>query len=255
MQCLQAIMAVEAAKHGMTSNPRLRDFLDRMVGPENAFVDEILRGLGDDWSLMDICIKKYPACSCIHRPADALRELMHTHAFGYDDVAAVVTEISPYDTYNDRPDPVSTNDAKFSYQHCLGAVLVDGTLNCSNIAAISDPKYVEARAKVSLNVHNDWSDLMLAAPNGVTVKLKHGTELKRMRQDIRGSRPDPLSHEEFIDLFSVFTDGLLTVQEVRTCVELIGRLEELENLDETLEIVAPVGRATGDTPLRDAPVR
>ncbi|QEC47054.1 MmgE/PrpD family protein [Baekduia soli] len=240
MQCLQAIMAVEAAAAGLSSNPDLRGYLDKLVGPENVFADGILAGLGETWSMMDICVKKYPACSCIHKPADALRELMREHGFGADDVESLVTEISPYDVFNDRPDPLSMGDAKFSYQHCLGAVLVDGDITFANIGAIDEPRYVQARAKVSINVHEDWSPLMLAAPNGVTVRLRDGRELQRIREHIHGSRPDPLSHEEFVDLFALYTDGILSADEVATCVDLVERLEELPHLGALLDVVAPV---------------
>jgi 2-methylcitrate dehydratase PrpD len=239
MQCLQAIAAVDAAQAGLTSNPRLRQFLERLVGPENVFPEVFLGGLWKSWSLMDINIKKYPACSSIHRPADALRELMSEDGFSGDDVVELVAEISPYDTFNDRPDPISVNDAKFSYQHCLGAVLVDGNIDFSNITAIDDPRYIEARHRVRLYVHADWSPLMHVSPNAVTVRLADGTERRRERQEFKGSRADPLTHEEFVDLFRVFTDAILTVEEVDACVGLLGRLETLDNLDALLSIVAP----------------
>ena len=140
MQCMQAIMAVDSAKAGMSSNPDLRGYLEKLVGPENVFPEGILGGLGEEWSMMDICIKKYPCCSCLHKPADALRELMREHDFGADDVAGLVVEISPYDVFNDRPNPISMGDAKFSYQHCIGAVMVDGDITFQNIARSTRPR-------------------------------------------------------------------------------------------------------------------
>jgi 2-methylcitrate dehydratase PrpD len=239
MQCLQAIMAVEAAQVGLTATHDMRGFFETFAGRENVHPEAMVGGLGETWSLMDICVKKYPACSCLHRPMDALRELMAEHSFGYDDVTELVAEISPYDTFNDRPHPASVGDAKFSYQHCLGAVLADGNLSFSNIQAIDDDRYAQARAKVSIRVHDDWSHEMLVGPNGVTAKLTDGRELNKVRRYIRGSKPDPLTHAEFVTIFNEYTEGILTPEQASTCVELVGRLEELPDLEGILAIVAP----------------
>ena len=79
---------------------------------------------------------------------------------------------------------------------------------------------------------------MLAAPNGVTVTLKDGRELQRIREHIHGSRPTR-SPTRSSSSFTTYTAGLLSADQVATVVDLVNRLEELPNLDELLAIVAP----------------
>jgi hypothetical protein len=92
---------------------------------------------------------------------------------------------------------------------------------------------------VSIRVHDDWSHEMLVGPNGVTAKLTDGRELGKVRRYIRGSKPDPLTHDEFVTIFNEYTEGILTPEQAGTCVELVGRLQELPDLEQLLAIVAP----------------
>jgi hypothetical protein len=39
--------------------------------------------------------------------------------------------------------PAGVGDVKFSYQHCLGAMLADGNLSFRNIQAIDDDRYAK----------------------------------------------------------------------------------------------------------------
>ena len=239
LQSLQGIMAAEMAKEGMTSNPDIAVYLSSLLGKEKVRPEKIVEDLGKKWLLRNIWIKKYPCCFYTHRQIDILLELQKQHRLSYEDVEKIDVNISPADEPCNRPEPKSLGDLQFSFQHVLGAAMLDGDVNYSHINTdiLYDPKYKEARSKVNIIPHPELSDLMLVDPARLTIKMKDGGEFSGERQYPIGSPEEPLSTTEIGKLYQKFTKGVLSEKQIEKTLELLLNLEKLSDVEQLVDAI------------------
>lgn len=239
LQSFQGIMAAEMAKEGMSSNPDIATYLSNLLGKEKVVSDKIVEDLGEKWFLRNIWIKKYPCCFLTHRHIDILLELRKQKDISYEEVEKIEVHISPSDEICNRPEVNTLGDLQFSYQHILGSAMLDGDVNFSHIESdiLVNPRYKEARSKVEVIVHPDWSTLYMAEPALVTVKTKDGREFSGERRYPIGSPKEPLAMEQFGELYSKFTRGILSEEQIEKTAEALLNLEKLNDVEELMDIL------------------
>lgn len=236
--CLQPLIGTELAREGQTSNPDLKFYQPFVL--KNRSIDKINDGLGKKWLFMDQWIKKYPVYFGMHRHLDALDELMKEHKFTYDQVELMEAHVSSMDLCADNPEPKTDGAIHFSFQHSMGALLLDGEINMANhnLDAAYEPKYKKARSKVKLVVHPEYSKVeYMVDPAEVVVKLKNGKKFSKVRNILKGHPDEPLTAKEFKNLYRRFTRGVLSEAQIDRSMELIWNLEELNNIDELMNII------------------
>jgi len=236
LHSLQGILAAEMAKEGMTSNPDLVTYLTRLIGKERVQPEKITEGLGKQWMLREIWIKKYPCCFFNHRQIDALIEVMKEHNLSYDDIETVQVDGGPADEICNRPEPRIESDLMFSFQNTLGAAMLSGDVNLEHFTseALVDPKMIEARSKVKFKMHPDRSPIQMKAPAQITVKTTTGKEYSAERMYPIGSTEEPLTVDDFRALYVKFTKHLLPEEEIEKTTEAILHLEELADVQEIM---------------------
>jgi 2-methylcitrate dehydratase PrpD len=230
MQSLQGLLAAELARQGATGNPDIVTYMSNLIGKERVKPELILRGLGSEWLLNGIWIKKYPCCFYLHRYLDAFLEVMESDQIEYQDIERVTVHISQVERCCDRPDPRNFDDLQFSFQHSHGVAMIDRDVNFSHISekALEDPKYREARRKVNVVFHPEWvSTYAMGTPAQLEVQLKGGRVLKREKNHVRGSPAEPLSLREFQQLFTKFTREVMPNKECEWVARALASLEEL----------------------------
>ena len=232
LQSLQGIMAAEMAKEGMTSNPDIGQYLSNFLGKENINPEKMVLDLGQVWQFRNIGIKKYPCCFFTHRQIDVVLELKKEHNLLFEDIEKIEVHASPADEWCNRPEPQSLGDLQFSFQHLLGAAMLDGDVNFDNVDAdiLLDPRYKEARSKIEVVIHPDRSPVLVQAPAEVIIRKKDGKIFSGQRMFTIGSLQEPLSVEQYIELYSKFTKGILTNEQIEKSVEAILNLEQLNDV-------------------------
>jgi 2-methylcitrate dehydratase PrpD len=232
LQSLQGIMAAEMAKEGMTSNPDIGQYLSNFLGKENINPEKMVLDLGQVWQFRNIGIKKYPCCFFTHRQIDVVLELKKEHNLLFDDIEKIEVHASPADEWCNRPEPQSLGDLQFSFQHLLGAAMLDGDVNFDNVDAdiLLDPRYKEARSKIEVVIHPDRSPVLVQAPAEVIIRKKDGKIFSGQRMFTIGSLQEPLSVEQYIELYSKFTKGILSNEQIEKSVEAILNLEQLNDV-------------------------
>lgn len=234
-QCVRGMESARMAEEGVTGNPNTERLFESLYGSRMDDIESISRDLGDDWKLHRIGIKKYPCCFLTHRYIDALRELIEEHDISYENVEQVEIDIGESDTIAEDPDPQDTDEAQFSFQHLLGAVLRDHDITFDQIAndAVYDAKYQEARDKVHVTVRSEWSQ---PAPEAtVTVVMKDGDRLQKTRETYHGSPKDPLTEDEFRHLYEKFTHGILPEDTIDRTADDILNIENRREMQQLLE--------------------
>ncbi len=231
-QSLQGIVAAQMAKEGLTGNPDIETYLTNFLGKERVDPEKMIKDLGKEWQFQNIGIKKYPCCFFTHRQIDVVLELKREHHLSLNEIEKIEVHASPADEWCNRPEPKSLGDLQFSFQHLLGAAILDGDVNFDNVDTdiLSDPRYVEARSRVEVTIHPDRSPVLVQAPAEVIIKLKNGKNISRQRMHTIGSRQEPLSSTQFRELYSKFTKGILGDEQIDKSAEAILNVEKLNDL-------------------------
>jgi 2-methylcitrate dehydratase PrpD len=240
LMSLQAVMAAEMAKVGLRGNPDLGSYLSAFLGKEKTALEKMVADLGKHWMLREIWIKKYPACFLMHPQIDSVIELKKEQNLSLDDVDTVEVHGTPLDKNCDRPDPKSENDLQFSFQHALAVALIDGDVGLGRISegAVGDPVLKEARKKVEVIIHPELSDEIFKETRRVVVKTKDGKQFSRERQYPLGHPTQPLTLEQYKELYFKFTQGILSRDDATKSSEMILNLEKHSSLEELMKIIS-----------------
>jgi len=237
LQALQGIMAAEMAKEGMSSNADIETFLSNLLGKEKVKPEKMVIDLGKEWLFHHIGIKKYPCCFFTHRQIDLVLELKRKNNFSSKDVEKIEVHASPADEWCNRPEPKSLGDLQFSFQHLLGAAMLDGDVDFNNVNldVLSDSRYKEARSKVEVIIHPDRSRVLVQAPAEVIIKMKDGRKFSGERMFTIGSRQEPLTTEQYVELYSKFAEGILSNDQIIKATEALLNLEKLSDVKDLMK--------------------
>ncbi|MFW7343176.1 MmgE/PrpD family protein [Pollutimonas sp. H1-120] len=245
MQNMHAVVAVDAARFGMTANPEIGRFMSRLFGRDRIDQDTIVDGLGSKWYFEEIWVKKYPCCFGTHRQVDSLIELMSEHHLACEQIESVVVDISRVDRVLDRPQPRDLGDLQFSLQYALSAAMVDRdvTLEHFSETKVHDEKYLSQMSKVKISVHDDWPTGTMESPSVITLSTTDGRQFKKERRYAIGSPSDPLSMEQCKQLFRKFTQGILPRDVTENVLDSILNLEKLDSIEELMRPLTFPGNA------------
>ena len=236
---LQGIMAAELAKEGMTAYADIAEFLCDLLGKERVVPAKIVEGLGKEWLFRQIGIKKYPCCFYTQRAIDAALELRKEHNLSYEQVDTIEVHGGLGDEIVNRPEPKTLGDLQFSLQHLVGTAMLDGDVNEDHTTddAVVEPRLKEARSKVKVVIHADWPPAPMTAPSRVVIKTLDGREFSRERMHEIGSPEEPLSREQFRELYVKFTGGILPPDQIDRTADAILNLEKLNDVEELMDIL------------------
>lgn len=239
MQGLHAVMAAEAARVGMTSNPDIGRCLRQWFGKDRVDPDTILSELGSRWYFEEIWIKKYPCCFGAHRQIDSVLELMREQGLASEQIAMLEVHVSRVDRVLNRPDPRNLGDLQFSFQHILAAAMLERDVNLDhfNEASVNDARLAPARAKVNVVVHDDWPTATMASPSLVVMHLIDGRRFSKERQYPIGSPHEPLAMEQIRGLYGKFTQGMLSAAQIDRSADFILNLDKLDDMQALMDVL------------------
>jgi 2-methylcitrate dehydratase PrpD len=232
LQSLQAVIAAEAAKEGLTGNPDIARYMSGLFGEVDG--DKISESLGERWMLLDFWIKKYPSSFGVHRAVDVALELQRTHGITYDDVdwVEVYEETQGHPKVpTDWPEPKDVQEAQVSMQYCVGVAILHGDLNLDHVTqtAVDDPDNKAACAKVRFlpTLIENWKPL--STPQRVVIVTTDGRRFEDERLYPIGSPEDPLPPERVADLYRKYTRGILPDAQIEETIESFMNLEQLDS--------------------------
>ncbi len=233
--CRDGLDASLCAKEDMTGGPFIEKWLGDLLEGTPLDFSPMTTGLGKaPWFIHKIWVKKYPCCFLTHRQLDILSTLIKKKNFSWSEVASIEVEAGPLDApLCDRPSPKTADDAKFSFQHVLSAMMLDGgiSINTFTPEKVNDPQYIESRKKISVKVHEEWPKEIQSGVAKVSVILKSGKTLSGEMAQPFGGEKLPLTHQQFVDLFDIYTQGILTAENGKKVVDIIMNIEKYQDLN------------------------
>ncbi|NBO53803.1 MAG: hypothetical protein EBU84_04255, partial [Actinobacteria bacterium] len=228
--------AAQGAQLGLTSNPDLVRYIGGLVGATHVSTEAMIERLGDYYQFTEIWVKKYPCCLYMHRYIDGMLEILRAQGNpSSHEVQRVRLHVAAGAmTVCDRPDPKTTGDLQFSFQHAMSSVLIDRDVNYRHIHIdrINDPAFVEMRKKVQVLIHPEWtSRLPVETPALLEIEFYDGRTGKSDRQYPTGTLHEPLTLEFVKDLFVKFVGDCLSPSDKSYTADAVADMEHLDVKD------------------------
>jgi len=239
MACYNGVIAAYLAKEGCTGNPDIQKWLGSLVGAEKGELAKMSSGLGERWYTKHFWIKKYPVCFLTHRHLDIIGKLIREGKVKHEQVEWVEAEVGPVDATIDRPEPKDLEDAKFSMQHVISCLLLDGEVGMDTISwgRIKGEKYREFRKRVRVKVHDEWPKTFMSGVGRVTILLKDGQKITEEMDQVIGGPKYPLGIEDFAKLYEKFAGVVLNKAQMERSVEILLNIEKQRDLKELTDII------------------
>jgi 2-methylcitrate dehydratase PrpD len=231
--CRDGLMAAQMAGKGMSGNPDLEKWLSDLHRGLSINTSEITRGLGDSpWRVHEIWVKKYPCCFLTHRHIDMMSSILTDPEFSCANIHKVEIDVGPVDYTCNRPEPKDSEDARFSFQHIMAALMLDGDIDSHHFSEdkLTDKKFEVARKKVSVINHPDWPPEFMSGVANIKVTLNNGKSIERECAQAVGGPDNPLNEKQFADLYRKYTKGILNAGDADRSWGIISKLEKYEDL-------------------------
>ena len=183
-------------------------FLDAYGIAEMCEAAQLTKGLGSEWEVRRICLKRYAAHINAHTPVQALREMMSEHKFVAADVAHLLIEGSErLMTHHNIPEPVDILKAQYSVPFCVAIALHRDPDDPRSFdeSAVQDPA-IRATAK-ALELKQRAGEGSVRSST-VTVQLKDGRTVSKRRDSYKGMPAEPLTSEDLKRKFMLLTGGV-----------------------------------------------
>lgn len=236
--CKDGYLAAILAKNGMTGGSNLEEWLGNLLQGRDVNLSSITNNLGQKWFIHNIWVKKYPCCFLTHRQIDMLQQIKDKNNIKAEDVDIIKLEVGPIDGTCDRPNPVDIEDSRFSYQHILSGLLIEGKIDYKvfSMEKIYDEKYKEMRSKIKVLINEDWPKEFNSGTAPLTVELNSGEKYTLERKEAIGGPGTPLSREQHIEIFKQYTKDVISSDSIKNIYEFILSIEEYQDLGSSFEL-------------------
>lgn len=209
--------------------------------------ERLLAELGSRYDILDTSFKRYPFCDGNAAPLEATMELMERNRIGIDDIKSlhyrIKTFLIPYciDYHGDRSRkfrPRNELDAQMSLPYSVAVgLLKNGKLEVHDFdpARFDDPRIHAIADKVDAIADAELDKVPLrpmSMPSVVTLTTKTGESYTHRVDYQRGDPRNPFTPEEFVTKFHTCADRLIGEPQASRIVEVIDRLEKLDDLSQ-----------------------
>jgi len=202
--------------------------------------------LGEDWEMLRIGIKPYPACHLVHSSADAMAALVREHDLKVEDITAIRALLSKdcmslvCDPIEKKRRPGSGYDAQFSIPYAIASVLARGRLTLAELEpeVFNDPDILALCDKVTCEPDPE-SAYPKYFSGEVIVTTRDGRELSHREQINRGADKRPLTSEEIVAKFRANAEMTLASGQVDEVLNSIMDLDGDQTPGQLMELLSP----------------
>ncbi|HKA42515.1 MAG TPA: MmgE/PrpD family protein [Burkholderiales bacterium] len=197
-------------------------------GPK-ARPEELTRGLGEVYEVVNTNIKRWSVGSPIQAPLDSLSELIKVHKLKAPDVEKVVVRVSHRgaNTVNNREMP------DICMQHMVAVMMLDGTATfeaAHDVKRMQDPKVLEVRRRVELYGDDELQRAMPSRQGIVELKLRDGRELRHHTREVRGTAANPMNREEVDEKCFPLLASVIGKKRARDLIDRVWRIEQVKDV-------------------------
>jgi len=240
MACRDGYFAALMAQKGLTGTWNLEKWLIQLHDHKDLPIEEIVKGLGEPrWHTHNFWIKKYPCCFLTHRQIDIMFAIKEKHGLTPDNIELIEIDAGPVDATCDRPSPKHVEDSRFSFQHIMAGIIIDGDVSYETFTLdkINDPTFQKMREKVRV-IHKDfWKPEFNSGVARVSIKFTSGKTIEETAEQPLGGTKNPLTQDQFLDLYKKYTKCFLSEEKIQKTAKMIMELENQPNVGQLMQIL------------------
>ncbi|MGB7299667.1 MAG: MmgE/PrpD family protein [Burkholderiaceae bacterium] len=199
-------------------------------------------GAGDWTPITRMTVKIHGCCGHIFASLDALEILRREHGFAASDINTIHVEgYGPTKTICDRPNPKIAQEARFSAQYCLSALMVLGAvrLEAFESPALANQNIRALMSRITVDCADDLAEHYPRRRMArITVRLTDGREFKHFQRSRRGDPDNPIGETELIAKFEELAGPVLPAGGAGALRDLILSGEVLPGLLKTVPVGA-----------------
>lgn len=218
-------------------------YYNAFVSPDPWDVARLTASLGEVWRTPEIVFKLYPCGSLIHASIDAALSLRATHALEPDDISEVTVVVAPgmvstvCEPEDQKLNPSSGYEAKFSAQYAVATALLDGSVTQASYSEdrLRDPELRALLARVRYRTDPSMR-FPEAYPGGVIVRTQRGeTHGVRRPNSLSSANPDAQADRITGKFLGNVTDRIPR-DAASELVDLVTHLEDAPDLDRLFQL-------------------
>src|SRR6266700_2018435 len=231
MPARNGVAAAAMVAHGVTGVE------DVFSGERNFFVayghspdpEELARGLGQRYEIMNADIKRWAVGSPIQAPLDSLLELIRAQRIRPAEVERLIVGVAHLgaNTTDNRAMP------DICMQHLCAVMLADGGVSFKSShdqKRMREPKILELRGRVQLVGDDALTGAMPRREGIVEIRLKDGREFRHHTRAVRGTPENPMSREEVGAKSHDLMAPVTGVARSRKLCETVWNLEDVKDV-------------------------
>ena len=239
------IVAADLARLGLTGPPTVFEgrfgFLQAYLG-DRSHPEELTRGLGSSWAVMDTFFKPYPANHFTHAVIDCALQLRESTVVA--DIESVEVGVAApvlrtiAEPHDQKAHPSSGYAAKFSGPYAFAAAFLGGdglglSLEDFTDEAAADPARLDLAGRVRFRADDECSAIYpFQFPAVARITLTNGEHRVAKVLVNRGSPQDPLSDAELDQKFRENAGRRLGDNQLDAIDRSLRQLRELDSVAE-----------------------
>ncbi|MFK7958838.1 MAG: MmgE/PrpD family protein [Lysobacterales bacterium] len=205
---------------------------------------DMLTGLGDQWEILDVGFKPFPACHFNHAFADCAIALRNGHSLEPNDIQSVTALIHPKqmnvvcEPEAAKRRPTSSYEAQFSLHYLVAASLIRGRFTLEELTpgAYEDPETLALADRVSFRADPD-STYPQHYCGELEITLKNGEVLRHREAVNRGARENPISASAIKDKFMANATLAVSADHANDMAEMILNLDQTDSLKTVADVL------------------
>jgi len=215
------------------------------VTSENPKLEEMLKDLGEHYTIMDVYFKPFPCCARNHVAAQITLDLVKINKIDYKDVEEVVVEIDSFTASHQGikyTKPLSSFiDCQFSLPYIISSAIIDRDFGIYQLSRgrINDPKIHNFAKKVKVHGHKGLDKMYPEKrPSIVKIWMKGGRQYSGRADYPKGDPNNPFTKKELFEKFKKQL-GCYTIdpQKIEEIIYLIMNIEKLKNISRVMKLL------------------
>jgi 2-methylcitrate dehydratase PrpD len=217
-----------------------------IMGSDQHNTEEIVRGLGEKYNIMDTKFKPYPLCTWGHTSLDAAEKIFKENNIGARDIESVkVKTLGRAVDFLWSPKMDSMYDAQFSLPHAISMLALRkrrGPEWMSEDNIFHNPEAAAIAQKVTLEVDPTAEESFteekgLAIPSTVEVETSDGKVFNESIKYSKGTPNNPFTVEELRDKFKTLASSLFSEKRIDEVIEAVESLEKRDDILDLIELL------------------
>jgi 2-methylcitrate dehydratase PrpD len=236
MVCRNGLTGAYLARAGAWSSPTVLEgrfgFIEAFLGSAEVDQDTLVASLGHDYAVMQSCEKRYPGTGLNQVPIEMMRQLVREHGLRPADIARIEVDF-PIERRNfggghgKGPFSRGTTSSSVAFQFAL--LLLDGDLRLERYDQLDNPEILQVV---------DRCEFAFVAGKSIRyarlgVRTTDGRVFEREGDEFFF---EPETHRAMVERGAV---GLLPQAQIERFLELLDRLEALDDASELVRCLIP----------------